>query len=116
MGRYFVIHQRSVLLLTLASLWNLASADPACESLAALTLPNTTITEAKSVAAGNFLLPKASGGAAGRRAPDFSGLPAFCRVAATIKPTSDSDIRIEVWMPSRENWNGKLAGVGSGGL
>jgi feruloyl esterase len=116
MGRNFVIHPRSVLILTLAGVWNLACADQACESLAALTLPNTTITEAKSVAAGNFLLPKASGGTAGRRAPDFSGLPAFCRIAATIKPTSDSDIKIEVWLPLRENWNGKFAGVGSGGL
>ena len=43
----------------------------------------------------------------------FSALPAFCRVAATLKPSSDSDIKIEVWMPT-ENWNGKYQAVGNG--
>ena len=27
-------------------------------------------------------------------------LPAFCRVAATLTPSSDSDIKIEVWLPA----------------
>jgi feruloyl esterase len=35
-------------------------------------------------------------------------------VAATLKPSSDSDIKIEVWLPSA-NWNGKLQAVGNGG-
>ena len=34
-------------------------------------------------------------------AGDFTALPAFCRVVATLKPTSDSDIKIEVWLPSQ---------------
>jgi feruloyl esterase len=41
-------------------------------------------------------------------------LPAFCRVAATLKPTADSAIKVEVWLP--ENWNGRLQSVGNGGL
>ena len=41
-------------------------------------------------------------------------LPAFCRVAATLKPSSDSDIKIEVWLPTA-NWNGKFQAVGNGG-
>ena len=40
-------------------------------------------------------------------------LPAFCRVAATLKPTRDSDIKIEVWMPA-SGWNGKFQAVGNG--
>jgi Tannase and feruloyl esterase. len=40
-------------------------------------------------------------------------LPAFCRVAATLRPTSDSDIKIEVWMPA-SGWNGKFQAVGNG--
>src|SRR5207253_7652796 len=36
------------------------------------------------------------------------------RVAATLKPTDDSRIRIEVWMPA-SGWNGKFQGVGNGG-
>ncbi len=44
----------------------------------------------------------------------FPGLPPFCRITATLKPTSDSDIGIEVWLPA-SNWNGKFLAVGSGG-
>jgi len=44
----------------------------------------------------------------------FSNLPAFCRVVATLEPTSDSDIGIEVWLPIN-GWNGKFLAVGSGG-
>ena len=40
-------------------------------------------------------------------------LPAFCRVAATLRPSKDSDIKIEVWLPA-EGWNGKFQGVGNG--
>jgi feruloyl esterase len=41
-------------------------------------------------------------------------LPAFCRVVAELKPTSDSDIHVEVWLPAA-NWNGKFLALGSGG-
>ena len=52
-----------------------------CESLASLKLPNTTITSANTVAAGAFTPPTPGGSAA---ASQFSSLPAFCRVAATL--------------------------------
>jgi feruloyl esterase len=42
-------------------------------------------------------------------------LPAFCRVAAILTPSNDSDIKIEVWMPA-SGWNGKFQAVGNGGL
>ena len=42
-------------------------------------------------------------------------LPAFCRVEATARPTSDSEIKFEVWIPPAEAWNGKFQGVGNGG-
>lgn len=38
----------------------------------------------------------------------------FCRVVAASKPTADSNIGFEVWMPPAGNWNGKFQGVGSG--
>jgi len=44
----------------------------------------------------------------------YSKLPAFCRVAAKLRPSSDSDIKIEVWLPV-SGWNGKLQSVGNGG-
>jgi hypothetical protein len=42
-------------------------------------------------------------------------VPAFCRVEATLKPTPESSIKIEVWMPTAETWNGKFLGTGNGG-
>ncbi len=91
-----------------------AAAAP-CESLSSLKLPDTTITLAQPVAAGAFSAGGAGGrgGARGGGNP-YADLPAFCRVTATIKPTSDSDINVEVWMPMT-GWNGKFQGVGNGG-
>jgi len=78
-----------------------------CDSLSSLALPDTTITLAQTVAPGGFTVAQV---------PDlrFKNLPAFCRVAATLKPTSDSDIKIEVWLPA-SGWNGKFQAVGNGG-
>jgi feruloyl esterase len=81
-----------------------------CESLATLTLPQATVDTAQRVAAGSFTQP---GGRAGRGGNAFADLPAFCRVAATLKPSSDSDIKIEVWLPAA-NWNNKYLAVGNG--
>jgi tannase/feruloyl esterase len=79
-----------------------------CEGMAELKLPNTTITTAQSVAAGAFTPVTGS-------AAPYKELPAFCRVAGVIKPTSDSEIKFEVWMPIA-NWNGKFQGIGNGGF
>ncbi len=87
-------------------------ADP-CDSLARLNRLNTTITSARVVPAGTFRLPIPR-----RQTPEiFNGydrLPAFCRVQATISPSSDSRIQVEVWLPIA-GWNGKYLGVGNGG-
>jgi feruloyl esterase len=70
-----------------------ATAAQSCESLASLRLPNATITLAQAVGPGAFTPPAPAGGAAVSRAAAkaFSDLPAFCRVAATLRPSSDSD-------------------------
>src|SRR5271157_3085047 len=87
-----------------------------CESLTSLSVPHTTITLAQSVAAGQFTLPPGTPPPfPGAPAPSFKNLPGFCRVAAKSRPTSDSEIKIEVWMPL-SGWNGKLRGTGNGGL
>ena len=80
-----------------------------CESLATLKLENTTITMAQPVAAGAFMPPRP----AGKQVAAFRNLPAFCRVAATLTPSSDSEIKIEVWLPE-SGWNGNLQSVGNG--
>ena len=78
-----------------------------CESLATLTLPQAKITLAEIVPAGAFTPP------AGRTDP-YRNVPAFCRVAATLTPSSDSDIKVEFWLPT-SGWNRKLQVVGNGG-
>src|SRR5215469_9519997 len=79
-----------------------------CESLASLTLPGATVTMAQPVAAGGFSIP------GGRGAAAVSNLPAFCRVAVTLKPSTDSELKMELWLPA-SGWNGKFEGNGNGG-
>jgi feruloyl esterase len=83
-----------------------------CADLKSLALPHTTITMAESVAAGAF--PPQPGGRGGPQ--QYADLPAFCRIQATLAPSSDSDIKVELWMPAAPRWNGKFRGIGNGGL
>src|SRR6476646_2508685 len=83
-----------------------ASTGTACASLAALTIPNVTIKSAEAITAGTFTPPGAQA---------QMSLPAFCRVEGTARPTTDSDIKFEVWIPPIDAWNGKFQGVGNGG-
>jgi feruloyl esterase len=64
-----------------------------CDQLSSLKLADTTITATRQIPAAD--------------------LPAYCRVSATLRPTADSDIKIEVWLP--DDWNGKYQAVGNGG-
>jgi hypothetical protein len=64
----------------------------ACERLLGHALPNVHITAAAV-------------------APAADGVPASCRVAATLTPTADSAIKVEVWMPMT-GWNGKFHSAG----
>ncbi len=86
----------------------------ACARLTATKLPGVTVTSAALVAAGQMPPPPARGGGAGPQANPFADLQAVCRVAATLKPSSDSDIRMELWLPAA--WNGRFRGTGNGGL
>ena len=54
-------------------------------------------------------------GRAGRRAARSPPLPAHCRVKLVLKPTADSKINAELWLPA-ENWNGRFMAVGNGGF
>src|SRR5215471_17484942 len=84
---------------------SLAAATPkTCEGLAQLALPNTKITTAQTVTAGEFTPPG--------RVTSLKNLPPFCRVSATLTPSADSDIKIEVWFPLSA-WNGKYRGQGN---
>jgi hypothetical protein len=87
---------------------------PVCARLDRLETPTTKVTLAQFVPAGTFSGPPAA--FSGDDLTQFyKSLPAFCRVVAEAKPTADSDIKIEVWMPASD-WNGKLQGIGNGGF
>lgn len=81
-----------------------------CEGLATLAVPDTEVTSAKLVGAGELVL---AGGRGGDGAA-FKNLPAFCRVQATLRPSKDSDIKVEIWLPAAE-WNGNFQAATSGG-
>jgi hypothetical protein len=93
-----------------------AQSTPNCEALAKLAIPQAKITSATSVAAGAVTMPTPGGAAqAAAVGAFFKSLPAFCRIAVTATPTSDSDIKIEIWLPA-SGWNGKFQGQGNGGF
>jgi feruloyl esterase len=90
--------------------WLAGSALPAragdCKGLARISLAATAISTAAVVPAGSFT-PEGS--------RELRNLPEFCRVGGVIKPSSDSEIRFEVWLPAA-GWSGKFQGIGNGGF
>src|SRR5690242_10537161 len=110
----FEMRRLALLTFTAAVLHVPAAMAATCDSLAVLSLQNAHITSAQLVAAGAFTAPPAPAvagreGAAGRggaraggargggrganQPSPYAALPAFCRVAATLTPSSDSEIR-----------------------
>src|SRR5881409_2933 len=92
-------------LLSIVATLHAADGGGSCADVAKLTLANGTVTHAESVEAGSFKPPD-QGNA-------YRSLPAFCRVAITLTPSKDSEIKMELWIPTA-NWNGKFQAVGNG--
>jgi len=97
--------RRSIALLITNVFLSLPVSASTCESLANLPLAHGAITAAKSVPLGAIIADVS---------PAIPDHPPFCRVTATLTPSLDSNIRIEVWMPT-VGWNGKYEGTGNGG-
>ena len=95
---------RGFLCLLFASSSLLFAAD--CPSLKNLQLADTQITFADTVTSGDFLTTSSG---------MLHDLPPFCRVAGQIRPSQDSKIRFEVWLPMK-GWNRHLIGTGNGGF
>ena len=91
----------------------LAATTP-CGSLKLLTLPNTTLESATVVPAGTYVPPVKLPPPPGGGPEPKVAVPEHCRVTATLTPSTDSRIAIEVLLPSKE-WNGKFQAVGNGG-
>jgi feruloyl esterase len=77
-----------------------------CARIRALVLPETSITSVELVPAGPY-----SAVAPGSTSPRVFNLPEHCRVVLSVAP----QVGVEVWLPV-EGWNGRLQGVGGGGL
>src|SRR5262245_49106853 len=115
-----------------------AAAATPCESLTGLKLDQATITTAQMVPEGPAPARgggRARGAAAGAPAANAQAprggaaanapatpaqapamIPAHCRLEVVLKPTSDSLINMEMWLPPADKWNGKFMGVGNGGF
>src|ERR1700733_2634896 len=72
-----------------------AHAETACADLMKTALPHATVTKAVSEAVGDKQV---------------------CKISVTSKPTADSDIRLELWIPEGAAWNGKFVQLGNGGF
>jgi len=83
----------SVFALTLTGL--AAHAETACTDLTKTKLAHAEVTKAVVEAVGDKQV---------------------CKVSITSKPTADSDIRMELWIPEGAAWNGKFVQVGNGGF
>src|SRR5215831_14196027 len=104
-----------------------------CENLKSVELKQATITASEFVPEGPAPARGGGGGARGARGGGARGgdarggapaapaqppalIPAHCRVQMVLKPTSDSLINMELWLPPADKWNGKFMGVGNGGF
>ena len=76
-----------------------------CAAMKNLKLVDTTISNAERVSSGDV----------NDIDTPLHGLPVFCRVTGVLRPTSDSEIWFEVWIPE-DGWNGRFLGVGNGGF
>jgi feruloyl esterase len=79
-----------------------------CARLTGLTFEgNTSVTSATAVTAGSLTVsPKVA----------LTDLPAFCRVQGVSKPSGDSSIFFEVWLPQPDRWNDRFLSAGEGGF
>ncbi|MFT4252036.1 MAG: tannase/feruloyl esterase family alpha/beta hydrolase, partial [Caulobacter sp.] len=86
-----------------------ARAAAPCEDLAKVKVAGATITAVKAMPVGASQEIEVFG------IPPLPAASAYCRVNATLAPTSSSSIRVEVWLPAEEAWNGKFMASGNGG-
>ncbi|HWJ69926.1 MAG TPA: tannase/feruloyl esterase family alpha/beta hydrolase [Sphingobium sp.] len=111
------LNGKSRALLAAAAIITASVATPAsakdCSEMTGFALDHGKVTAATLVAPGTFQPPAGFGPPPGVANTSYQALPAFCRVQATLTPTSDSDIKVEVWLPAGD-WNGKLVGIGNG--
>ena len=80
-----------------------AGDDRRCAALVSTSRPGLEIVSATLIQAGPFI----PGGQAIR-------VPASCRVVGVARPTQNSEISFELWLP--DGWTGRYAQLGNGGF
>lgn len=88
-----------------------SAAAATCDSLKTISIPTVTITTAEVVKPAPPAQGRGGGGGAAAQPP----LPEYCRVVLVLKPSADSNINAELWLPTT-TWNGKFMAVGNGGF
>ncbi len=68
---------------------------------------NATVVEATAVTGGSLKLSETV---------TIPSLPSFCRVQGVSRPSADSNIQFEVWLPDAATWNRKFLSTGEGGF
>lgn len=114
-----LLKMRLLLLTTILAVVNiqvfaLSDNSTACPTLANLNLGNgTRVTLATSVpACSNF-----TGNSTETSYNTLQiNLPSLCRVAFTVRTSSNSTAQSEVWLPQPSSWNNRFLAVGNGGF
>ena len=78
-----------------------------CPALKGRVFDDTTIVESTLVTTGTLTVSDTV---------TIPRLPSFCRVQGVSRPSADSDIRFEVWLPDASVWNRKFLSTGEGGF
>lgn len=85
-----------------------------CRALMSLPIPKGSVTNAVLVS-DPASFPVGLGSTSQSSNARISVAKPFCRVEAVVVPAADADIRIEIWLPLDEHWNGRFFGTGNGG-
>lgn len=109
MNRRILLVGLAVGLFTTIAFGPMPAAATPCTNLNLLQLQDTAITSVQDNTTGIFTVPNTN------PPITLTGLPPFCRVTATLTPTSDSTINIEIWLPETM-WNRRFLGTGGGGF
>src|SRR3954463_5003932 len=83
--------------------WGEQATEKACSELTNVSLDHAKVVQAAPAQVADLETMKIDGAAR---------LPAFCRVQVVDRPSQDSEIKTEVWLPLA-GWNGKLRAQGN---
>ncbi len=102
---------RRTLVMSAVTIWSMGAAAEAgdCGRVMKIKLDHAAVTSAEIITAGSAIRTS------GREEPPAAKSD-FCRVLVTSRPSADSEIRFELWVPSGGGWNGKFEQVGNGGF